>query len=432
MQKQIQTIAATYFIVIKMLNKRIKIINYIFSISINMNNSEKLQSEYSVKSKYISKVKEALRRNNYSTQQEFAREARLSRGTVNKFFTGKCIKYDNFTEICKLLDLEWEEIINTENKVDLTIAPDLLGFYGRSEELTDLKYKLFNQTRPIKLIGLFGIGGIGKSCLARRLVEDITLEFDYVIWLSLREATSINVILKDIIKFISDYKENDLLNSIEKSIDLMIRYLKKSRCLIILDNAESILSPNYAGRFQEEYQQYEAFLEKFSTLQHQSCLLITSREKPNIFVSNHNAVHSISLRGLKTTEAKNLITVNQNNEEINKLIELYEGHPLALKLVNNIIEESDYQIQNFIEDMDGRPVFFDALTQVLDWHFQRLHEAGKEVMYWLAINREYVSSTILKEDIITNNKRAIIETIDYLRKRCLIEIIHGEYTLQNV
>ncbi len=61
---------------------------------------------------------------------------------------------------------------------------------------------------------------------------------------------------------------------------------------------------------------------------------------------------------------------------------------------------------------------FGKIRDLLDWHFERLCEAEKTVMYWLAINRESVSIADLKEDILLpREKKYLPETLDTLERQ---------------
>ena len=223
----------------------------------------------------------------YISQTQFAQKSLISRGTISKFFTCKPIDRINFEEICHLLEVEWSEIADRpiQSKKDLRTAPELRLFYGRESELANLS-KNIDEER-INLIGVFGVGGIGKTILVRKLVEQVSVSFEYIIWLNIREPKGIESILLDIIKFVSDNETPDISENHQESFTLLISYLKEKRCLIVLDNLESILLVNgETARFQAPYQDYEALLERIENEIHQSCFVITSREKPRVIDNN--------------------------------------------------------------------------------------------------------------------------------------------------
>ena len=57
--------------------------------------------------------------------------------------------------------------------------------------------------------------------------------------------------------------------------------LKQHRCLLVLDNAESILKLGaHCGLYRPGYEDYGVLLKQVGEQSHQSCLLLTSREKP--------------------------------------------------------------------------------------------------------------------------------------------------------
>ncbi len=73
------------------------------------------------------------------------------------------------------------------------------------------------------------------------------------------------------------------------------------------------------------------------------------------------------------------------------------------------------------------------IRELLDWHFERLSQAEKTLMYWLAINREAVSISDLKEDILSSSeKKYIPETLDTLERQIPIEKSGDGFTLQPV
>ena len=160
-------------------------------------------------------------------------------------------------------------------------AISVSDFLGRTQELTKLKQWLLKDR--CRLVTILGMGGVGKTSLSIELAQQIQDRFDCVIWRSLRDAPSLEVLLADIIQFLSEKQitEIKLPENISGRISCLIDCLRSSRCLVVLDNLESILRSNgQAGLFREEYEGYSELIRRLGKTEHQSCLLLTSREKP--------------------------------------------------------------------------------------------------------------------------------------------------------
>ncbi|MGF2039247.1 MAG: NB-ARC domain-containing protein [Nostoc sp. CmiVER01] len=320
-------------------------------------------------------------------------------------------------------------------------APSISGsFYGREAELFCLKQWIVKD--KCRLVALLGMGGIGKTTLCVKLAEEVQYDFEYLIWRSLRNAPPLKELLANLIVFLSDEKEIDIPENVDNQITLLIKYLRKQRCLLVLDNAEAILQGgDRAGHYTKEYEGYGQLLKRVGEEPHQSCLVLTSREKPKEFApleGEASPVRTLSLPRLEETEVQEILKdkgLVGSHTSWAKLVENYSGNPLALKLVSETIRELFRgNIAAFLNE--GEIIFGDT-RNLLDQQFERTSDLEKEIIYWLAIKREAVSLEDLLDDIISPLlKRELLEAVESLRRRSLIEQISEKtsalFTLQPV
>jgi hypothetical protein len=219
---------------------------------------------------------------------------------------GKPVDRATFVELCDRLSLDPQEIaepiqelptngeesqppplpadlISHQDRGGATLswgeAIDVSAFHGREEELAVLKRWVVDD--HCRLITLTGMGGIGKTALSVKLAEDVQAEFEVVIWRSLRNAPPVQDLLTDLLSILSRGRQTEIPATFNHQISQLIEFLRSVRCLLILDNVESILlSEERAGVYRTGYEEYGQLLGYIADTQHQGCLLLTSREKP--------------------------------------------------------------------------------------------------------------------------------------------------------
>ena len=180
--------------------------------------------------------------NTATISKVLSREDGVDKRTIELFFQAFNIKLDKdcYTNSDQSQHQDWGE------------ATSVSIFYGRTEEMAALE-QLLLQDR-CRLVAVLGMGGIGKSALAIKLTERIKDSFEYIIWRSLREAPPIKNILASLIQFLSDEQETEasLPENVGERISRLIDYLRQHRCLLILDNVESILQSGSRVDFTEK------------------------------------------------------------------------------------------------------------------------------------------------------------------------------------
>lgn len=303
-------------------------------------------------------------------------------------------------------------------------APNINEFYGRDQALAQLEQWIVNNS--CQAVAVLGLGGMGKTALAVKAAQQVKHHFNYVLWRSLQNAPPLEDILKDCTLFFSNQERVDFPEDEDGQLLLLIQIFRAHRCLLVLDNVESVLqSGQQAGHYQEGYEGYGKLIRRIGESSHRSCLLLTSREKLqelNALEGNTSGIHSLSLHGLNEAEGRKILMdkgLTGTEKAWDELILHYAGNPLALKLVADPIQEIfGGDVSEFVEG--DFPV--NDIDDVLGQQFLRLSKVEQDVLYWLAIEREAVLIGDLQEAFVRQtSKREVPLALVSLRRRSMIE-----------
>ena len=263
-----------------------------------------------------------------------------------------------------------------------------------------------------------------------KLTQQIASEFDFLIWRSLRNAPPFDRLLANIIQFLSQQQaiEQNLPQDIGSRISKLIEYLHSYRCLLILDNVEAILqSGTTCGSYRPSYEDYGELIKRIRDIPHQSCVVLTSREKPQEFIPlerNKLPVRSIQIKGLKAAIGKEICQLKGeflgSEQDWQTLTYNYSGNPLALKIVAATIKDLfDGNVSQFLQQ---KILFFDDIEDLLTEQFDRLSQLEKEIMYWMAIEREPISLSQLQQNLLESiSQKKLLEAVKSLARRSFIE-----------
>ena len=320
-----------------------------------------------------------------------------------------------------------QQTSNTKPKVcqDLGDAPEPNLFYNRTSELTTLENWILGRTR---LITILGLSGIGKTALTLQLISQIQHEFDYIIWRSLRNTPPLASLQTDLIKLCRGGAPVSVPYPEERATTgglPLLEYLRSHRCLIILDDIQTIFSSQQlAGNYQPGYENYGAFFKQITESSHNSCLILLSWEKPREIAAlegENRPCKSLQLNGLGP-EAQEIFREKglAEPEKWSELIDLYRGNPLWLNIVATFIQ--DLFGGSVSEFLSYDTLFLGDLESLLHQHFDRLTASEQQAIAWLANTPEPADISKIPENLELSPPE-LLKVMQSLGRRSLVETV---------
>ena len=171
--------------------------------------------------------------------------------------------------------------------------------------------------------------------------------------------------------------------------------------------------------------------------QHQSCLLLTSREKPQEIAALEGKtlpVRCLKLTGLNQLQTSHILQSKGfsavKEEESKQIVEQYDGNPLFTKLVATAIHELFAgKIDEFLQQ---ETVVFGDIRVCLDEQFNRLSVLEKQILYLLALNQDLDLQKLQNKLRLKVSQRLTLEAVELLQRRCLIDRKASNFSLTPV
>ncbi|MEH2051528.1 NB-ARC domain-containing protein [Nostoc sp.] len=386
--------------------------------------------------KYISKVRSALQHRGFPRQQDLAEELVLSRDTVSKFLNGKTVDYLNFLEICRKLDLDWQDIIDlddsTTESADLGVSffsYDSSHWVGREELVEELIKKIRGSCR---LLLILGVTGIGKTALAEKLVVELQDRFsgdriNNVLRLNFDNKMESTDFATVATKLPEEWREEIPFDSSKPELLLqsLVKYLQENQVLVLIDSLERLLKGNeedgWSDFIDECWENF--FLGILSAESCQSRLIITSQDftfKLHYY-RYKNFWHRQTLSGLNESEQcdffKKIGFDSPQNEKLLQIGKACRGHPLALRVITTeLIESFDGNVQELwneylddIEDIEKPPESIEDRQSIENSHKNKIDCATfwrKKLTAFLnkLLNNKLLNKEILRENVMPDQK----------------------------
>ena len=268
-------------------------------------------------------------------------------------------------------------------------APAVGEFYGYEPEMRQLEVFVAGQSG--RLATLVGLGGMGKTSLALHVAHKMEAQVNRIYWRSMWNAPAPDDVLTECLQFLSDPRNaNSVASSSANRILALVECLRRERCLIILDNLETVIA---GGRYLPGYELYGQIIRQIATSEHHSVLLITSRDAipdyDELEARNGTAILQIRLGGLDEQAIRTLLTqrtIMGSDVGWRELTSGYSGNPYALRLAENtIIRQYGGDIDTFLAQMPS--LIFGKIRTMLAWHWEHLSQIEQSALITLALAR---------------------------------------------
>ena len=333
-----------------------------------------------VKSEYIPRVKQAVKRNGYGTQQLLAEELGFARSTISLFINGKSISNLNFYEICQKLGLDYREIADWD---ELEETPAAMSEDEGENRAAD--FSKYIERPPVEqlcletvsqagsLLRIKSAKGMGKTLLVDRILSQVDKRQYKTVSLSFLQASK--GIIGDLDRLLSwfaliiskklglaalfqekwqeglgiysctAYFEDHLLKKLDKPL------------ILVLEEIDSLFTyTSVAGDFLSLFRLWHEEAKNNNTWQKLHLIITYSTENyvpADLNTSPLNVVGTEILLPDFTLEQvltlANKYQANLGKDELQKIINLVGGHPYLIQKAIYGITQKQLSLADFLE-----------------------------------------------------------------------------------
>ncbi|MHC5763523.1 nSTAND1 domain-containing NTPase [Nostoc sp.] len=307
--------------------------------------------------------------------------------------------------------------------------PKTKYFHGREKEIKYLKRRIASSKESS--IALIGVGGVGKSSLVAKLIEEILTDnsdiYECVVWKRIEACSSLEELVDGLIKVLR-LKIND--ECLQKKISFLLKTLQSRPHLLVLDGLEGLVQ---AENFEKRVE-YGKFLFQLADEQQKSYTIVTSQLplEEIIEVNTTLLISSIKIQGLDENAGMAMLhDKGLDGEYCKKLIETYRGNPSELEVVAERINRFwGGDVEKFFEYKTT--LMGQQLQSMLNQQFRQaglLNDIQKNIMIYLAEKTSEEITSISFPNILEDIKKNIdvstsevIIALEVLEQRSLIEV----------
>ena len=202
----------------------------------------------------------------------------------------------------------------------------------------------------VHMLGLYGIGGIGKSTIGKAIYNSISCKFDGISFLTCVREGSIPQLQKILLMDITG-EINKNLDNVDEGINKINEKLQQKKFLIILDDVDSLA-------------QLECLIGNRDWFGDGSIIIITTRDKHLLVVHGVDAIYEVP--GLDFEESIHLFSLHAFKQRFpieayvelsSYIVDYTAGLPLALKVLGILLYgKTTSEWESLLDKLKCRPM----------------------------------------------------------------------------
>ncbi|XP_050117689.1 disease resistance protein RPV1-like [Malus sylvestris] len=298
----------------------------------------------------------------------------------------------------------------------LHVAKHPVGIYTRIQDI--ITFLSNGGSNVVRMVGIWGMGGLGKTTAAKAIYNKIHHEFQFKSFLN-------NVSEKDLVVSQEQLVSNILkpnkreITSVDEGISLIKHHLQSRRVLVIIDNVDKV-------------EQLNAIAGNRDWFGLGSRIIITTRDDRLLKQVNMKVDETYPLKEMNEGEALKLFSwhafgnscPNEGYLELSKEVVSYcGGLPLALEVLgSSMIERVPSEWKSQSEKLKKIP--HEGIMKPLRVSFEKLDLTQKAIFldiacFFIGEDKDYVTKVLDGCEFFTTIG------ISVLRERCLVTVEHN-------
>eukprot|EP00257_Ricinus_communis_P026352 XP_025013766.1 disease resistance-like protein DSC1 [Ricinus communis] len=254
------------------------------------------------------------------------------------------------------------------------------GLVGINSCIKDIEQMLCLESKDVRILGIWGMGGIGKTTLARKIFERISSKFHSLCFVAnvreKLEKSTLDFLQHEIISKLLGKEYSDHGMSIKISSSFIIKWIMRKKIFIVLDDVNDSEQINFLIGTRDIYSPG-------------SRIIITSRDKQilkngdaDIYevkkLNYHNAFQLFILHAFKGNPPAEALM-----EVARVAVEYGRGIPLALKVLgSNLYNKNIEEWKDHLKKLEG--ISDKKIRNVLKISFDDLDKDEKEIFLDIA------------------------------------------------